>query len=69
MVEIILSLHRSIFSESIPHVLGKRFTRKSFFLSFPRRRESSISKTSWTPDLAGVTIYLTSQESFPLETA
>jgi hypothetical protein len=28
---------------------------KTFFLSFPRRRESSLSEVFWTPASAGVT--------------
>jgi len=36
------------------------------FLSFPRRRESSLSKVFWTPAFAGVTTWGTSYEAIKL---
>jgi hypothetical protein len=34
-----------------------RKVEKGFFLSFPRRRESTLSMVIWTPAFAGVTIW------------
>ena len=41
---------------------------KRFFLSFPRKRESSLSNVFWTPAFAGVTAWRTFYETikFPV---
>ena len=48
------------------HLMVSQNLRNRSFLSFPRRRESSLFKVFWTPACAGVTIWRTFYEFITL---
>jgi hypothetical protein len=48
-------------------LMASQEVRKRSCLSFPRRRESSISNLFWTPAFAGVTAWATSYETINVD--
>jgi len=48
-------------------LMASQEVRKLSFLSFPWKRESSISNLFWTPAFAGVTAWATSYEFINFE--
>jgi hypothetical protein len=55
-------------SGSVSMLMASQEVRKRSFLSFPRRRESSLSIAFWTPASAGVTTWGAFYESIKIET-